>query len=190
MCVVQACWEGNFLFPGTAARRAATYKIKSAPLKRGCRTQVFPPADFPVAAATIRVRKQRSQPDAIAVVDSGTARRAPTVPLDPFHGRCPLSGRCQLSSVTAPGPPPHPSSFVKNFVAFWCRAAPATGNASATEQPTPTYTIKGAQDAKSGCAGCALSSPSRTPNQTAVAKKGDTGLPTANAPAIESRLMP
>jgi len=53
MCVVQAYWGeigGKFLPSGTGARRAATYEIKDAPLKRACRTQVFPPADFPVAA--------------------------------------------------------------------------------------------------------------------------------------------
>ncbi len=41
-------------------------------------------------------------PDADAVVDSGTARRAPTVPLAPVHGHCPLS----RSPVTVPGSVP------------------------------------------------------------------------------------
>jgi len=42
----------------------------------------------------------------------------------------------------------------------------------------------------SGRAGCALSSPGRTPNRAAVAKKGDTGQPTAPPSAIESRPTP
>ena len=65
------------------------------------------------------------------------------------------------------------------------RPGPQTGPATVTEQPTPTYKPESAQNAKSGCAGCALSSPCRTSNHAADAKKGDTGHPTAARLAIE-----